>query len=187
MQFSRTQFCHGTMYLIILLVAIEYETFKTLCSGVQWWCFAPLPSIMNCLLSKLEELLTNKYSGLISDQQNNKWRRWLCHWARAFWTQEFWRLLDYTWNFLMWWRLLITVMSLPQQTVMSVPDTFTQNSIFWQIFFNILRLYLVMLTGSHALGVQTQMQEGANCCNKLNILTFIMNSNNLLWYHFPWG
>ena len=35
-----------------------------------------LPSIMNCLLSKLEELLTNKYSGLISDQQNNKWRRW---------------------------------------------------------------------------------------------------------------
>ena len=62
------------MYLIILLVAIEYETFKTPFSGVQWWCFAPLPSIMNCLLSKLEELLTNKYSGLISDQQNNKWR-----------------------------------------------------------------------------------------------------------------
>lgn len=156
-----------------------------LCFQVFYEHVLPLhePSIMNCLLSKLEELLTNKYSGLISDQQNNKWQRWLCHWARAFWTQEFWRLLNYTRNFLIWWRLLITVMSLPQQTV-SVPDTFTQ---FWQIFFNILRLYLVMLTGSHALGVQTQMQEGANCCNKLNILTFIMNSNNLLWYHFPWG
>ena len=137
---------------------------------------------MKCLLSKLEELLTNKYSGLISDQQNNKWRneRTLRHRARArFWTQEFWRWLNYTWNFLMWWRSLITDTAITNR---EGQDTFNQI-----VKYLLLGLYLVMLTGFHALGVQIQMQEGANCCNKLNILTFIMNSNNLLWYHFPWG
>ena len=136
---------------------------------------------MNCLLSKLEELLTNKYSGLISDQQNNKWRRWNNTLQQSQGKALNPRILMITKLHLKLCNVIKTSKSLSwKKWRILVPDTLNQT-------FSILCLYLIMPTDSHALGVQIQMQEGANCCNKLNILTFIMNSNNLLWYHFPWG
>ena len=135
-----------------------------------------LPSIMNCLLSKLEELLTNKYSGLISDQQNNKWRRWNNTLQQSQGKALNPKILMITKLHLKLCNVIKTSKSLSEG--FSPTDTLNQT-------FSILCLYLIMPTDSHALGVQIQMQEGANCCNKLNILTFIMNSNNLLWYHFP--
>ena len=142
-----------------------------------------LPSIMKCLLSKLEELLTNKYSGLISDQQNNKWRKWKNTLPPSQGKILNPRILTMTELYLK----LSNVMKKPNHWHSAITNRESRDTFNQIVKYVLLGLYLVMLTGSHALGVQIQMQEGANCCNKLNILTFIMNSNNLLWYHFPWG